>query len=308
MIIWWLMRNLYKRLGVSESASANEISTAIRMCNDSALRIDASEVLLNENRKRSYDKIHRTLEDIGSLRAEFCLNNSEHWKDNIATDYSKESPHKAQSNQPAPAHKKQYSDNFLVNTLMKLFMWCVDLVIQLLKGVLAGLLEFALRLLPLALIVVIAWFFIDADETKKVEKQPEVVFEQPEIKSPSNGSVRKWTSAPSLAPLSIDTSAGSDYLVKLVDANTGNDVLDVYVKGGRNIELKVPLGSYHIKYASGEKWYGYEHLFGPKTGYSKADSLFRFEDTGYQVTGYTLTLYRVTNGNLRTQNINKSQF
>lgn len=150
--------------------------------------------------------------------------------------------------------------------------------------------------------------FIDANETKKVEKQPEVVFEQPELTSPSNGSVRKWTSASSLAPLSIDTSPGSDYLVKLVNANTGQDVLDVYVKGGRNIELKVPLGSYHIKYASGEKWYGYEHLFGPNTGYSKADSLFRFEDTGYQVTGYTLTLYRVTNGNLRTKNINKSQF
>ncbi len=43
------------------------------------------------------------------------------------------------------------------------------------------------------------------------------------------------------------------------------------------IEIKVPLGSYIVKYAVGEKWYGEKYLFGPETRYNKADEKFVFE-------------------------------
>ena len=36
------------------------------------------------------------------------------------------------------------------------------------------------------------------------------------------------------------------------------------------LELKVPLGTFEIRYASGKQWYGYNYLFGDDTSYSKA--------------------------------------
>ena len=111
-----------------------------------------------------------------------------------------------------------------------------------------------------------------------------------------------------VAPLKIQTSRGASYLVKLVSAYSRKPVMTVFVRGGNTVSTEAPLGAYEIKYASGEKWYGYKHLFGPDAGYSKAESLFTFENTGYQYTGYTITLYRVANGNLRTSTINRSQF
>lgn len=60
--------------------------------------------------------------------------------------------------------------------------------------------------------------------------------------------------------------------------------MTIFVQGGSTLERKVPFGNYIVKYASGEKWYGYRHLFGPSTAYSKADETFNFHiaQTGNQ--------------------------
>lgn len=126
--------------------------------------------------------------------------------------------------------------------------------------------------------------------------------------TPRNGEVKWYTNERAIAPLEIKTSGGSRYLIKLKDAITKQPVLTVYIRGGRKINLEVPLGTFEITYASGDTWYGYKHLFGPKTRYSKADETFSFRDVGYQVTGYTLTLYPVASGNLRTKGISANQF
>lgn len=89
---------------------------------------------------------------------------------------------------------------------------------------------------------------------------------------------------------------------------TGEDISTIYLRGGENASITVPLGTYEIKYAAGETWYGEEELFGKNTMYSKADELFTFSDTGYQITGYTITLYQVVNGNLQTVGIDPSEF
>ena len=130
----------------------------------------------------------------------------------------------------------------------------------------------------------------------------------PIVSTPYSGKVQKFISSNSIAPLTIQTSAGTNYLVKIVDYYSKSEVMTVFVRGGDTTKIKVPLGVYEIKYASGKKWYGYQYLFGSKTSYSKADSSFSFENTGYQITGYTITLYSVSNGNLRTKHINKSDF
>ena len=130
----------------------------------------------------------------------------------------------------------------------------------------------------------------------------------PKVSMPRNGALQLYTSDKRMAPFEIRTSHGANYLVKLVSAYTQDTVMTIFVKGGTTISTKVPLGTYEVKYATGTEWYGYKHLFGPDTGYSKAESIFTFENTGYQISGYTITLYRVSNGNLRTSTISPSQF
>lgn len=130
----------------------------------------------------------------------------------------------------------------------------------------------------------------------------------PEVALPYSGSSKIYSNGERVAPLKIQTAQGANYLVKLVSLYSQQPVMTVFVQGGNTVSTEVPLGTYEIKYASGVKWYGYEHLFGPDTGYSKAESLFTFKDTGNQISGYTITLYRVSNGNLRTSTINPEQF
>lgn len=118
------------------------------------------------------------------------------------------------------------------------------------------------------------------------------------------------TGRPGLAPLEIRTQPGADYFVKLVDRATGRDALGIYVRGGRPIEVEVPLGDYILKYASGQIWQGEELLFGPEpqTTYSMAENVFSFTDEGSYYSGYTVELILQTSGNLSTRDIPASQF
>lgn len=130
----------------------------------------------------------------------------------------------------------------------------------------------------------------------------------PEQPLPLSGAVRTWTSSERIAPFEIKAAQESNYLLKLVDAYTYNPVMTVFVRGGSTVEVKVPLGTFEVRYASGTKWYGYEYMFGPETAYNKAEETFTFGVIGNQITGYTITLYKVAGGNLRTSTINPTDF
>ena len=73
-------------------------------------------------------------------------------------------------------------------------------------------------------------------------------------------------------------------------------------------EVEVPLGKYEVYYCYGDTWYGEKYKFGSQTLYAKADDIFEFYENNEGVYGYTLTLYRVSNGNLDTESIKESQF
>ena len=113
-----------------------------------------------------------------------------------------------------------------------------------------------------------------------------------------------------VAPLSIKTSpnGGYHYFVKIVNIVNHQELGSYFIRSGGMLEIKVPLGTYEIKYATGKQWYGTSYLFGPETTYSKADSLFTFRFDGYQYSGYTLELIMQRNGNLRTSGIQPSQW
>jgi hypothetical protein len=133
-------------------------------------------------------------------------------------------------------------------------------------------------------------------------------FNIPEIEKPASGEVRTFTSRQAIAPLEIESARGADYLVKVSDSLTDELILTIYVQGGGTVKAYVPLGTYTIKYASGEHWYGYWYLFGPSTSYSKAQSTFDFTLSGNQISGYSLTLYKVPYGNLHTVRTNPNEF
>jgi len=127
---------------------------------------------------------------------------------------------------------------------------------------------------------------------------------------PPTGELRINTQKERIAPFKIISSRGSNYLLKLADAISGEWVLTVFVRGGDSTEIDVPLGTYVVKYASGETWYGYapDHLFGPAASYSKASEYFTFEQRGNTLRGHSITLYKVINGNLRTEKIKPNEF
>ena len=82
------MRDLYKRLGISQAASEAEISAAIEACQHTALRAEASAVLSVQSRREEYDRLHALLCDIGRLRARLGLTHGQYWLDSAANDFS----------------------------------------------------------------------------------------------------------------------------------------------------------------------------------------------------------------------------
>ncbi len=112
-----------------------------------------------------------------------------------------------------------------------------------------------------------------------------------------------------IAPLKILTrDKQQNHFIKIVDSRTRNEVLKAFLRGGHTIEFDVPLGTYIIKYAAGDKWYGERFLFGPYTAFGKADKVFEFKQVGYQVSGYSIELYLQPDGNLHTSTITAFQF
>jgi curved DNA-binding protein CbpA len=130
----------------------------------------------------------------------------------------------------------------------------------------------------------------------------------PEQVMPENGSNWTYGNSEQVARFVVAADAVDHHWIKLVDASSGAPVMAIFVRAGSKAEIKVPLGTYVIKYASGRKWYGASYLFGPDTTYSKAPNPVRFYVEGNIIHGYSITLYKVSNGNLRTERITASEF
>ena len=144
---------------------------------------------------------------------------------------------------------------------------------------------------------------------KTTSKKTTSTFSQPTQPLPQTGD-NTASFGNGVAPLSIKTSpnGGYHYFVKIVDVVNHRELGSYFIRSGGILEIKVPVGTYEIRYASGKQWYGTGYLFGPETAYSKAESLFTFSFDGYQYSGYTIELIMQRNGNLRTSGIQPSQW
>ncbi len=148
----------------------------------------------------------------------------------------------------------------------------------------------------------------DLGEVAQADSPAEEPYPYPEQPLPANGEVQNYSQDEAIAPFTIRSQGGNNFLVKLSDADSGTDVMTIFVRGGEDVETSVPIGTYIVKYASGTTWYGYDQLFGPQTGYSKADETFDFVQEGDTVKGFSVTLYAVEGGNLSTSTLSPSEF
>lgn len=121
---------------------------------------------------------------------------------------------------------------------------------------------------------------------------------------PSSGLYANYDYSAKVSPLTIKTSPGGQYFIKLEDAVTARPVMAFYMRGGETLEQDVPEGSFILKYAVGEKWCGETALFGAMTSTNRTDRIFEFTETR----GYTVELISRKSGNLRTRAINRSEF
>jgi len=138
------------------------------------------------------------------------------------------------------------------------------------------------------------------------------------IPLPPNGTSRFFVKEERPALLKVKASGKYHYLVKMTRPNSTDTVVDLIVRAGQQAQIKVPLGTFHIKWATGQTWYGYEKgkRFGPSTDFNKADQLFTFEQevtetsTGYMTstTVLEITLFEVISGNMKSKDIPESQF
>jgi len=108
---------------------------------------------------------------------------------------------------------------------------------------------------------------------------------------PRNGTLYKGYNK-GLAPLTIQTrDDGRHYYLKLLNTSNGSETLSAFIRGGSIVVEHVPVGTYELKYAVGESWYGTRWFFGPKTVFRKMDQVFEFKLQNNEIAGYKLDLY-----------------
>lgn len=304
------MRDLYKRLGVAPSCSIGELKNMILHCDHAGLKQDASAVLLVESRRRAYDRLHATISNIGVLRGRLGLSHADNWRGDAANDFS------VAADRPQSTYKQLASKLRRTNRRIRF-----ENMLNSIKAFFERLFRLVVGFATVFGVLWLVGIFVDAYDAAKPIKPSyeqsapvpaEPAFNEPLLPLPASGTVRKRTLQTTIAPLEIKTSAGSNYLVKLEDAASGEYVMDIFVRGGMTEEVSVPLGAYILKYAAGDDWHGYQDssrkYFGENTAYAKADRTFTFRNEGDRISGYTITLYAVLRGNMSTSGISASEF
>lgn len=125
---------------------------------------------------------------------------------------------------------------------------------------------------------------------------------------PTTRVIRKNFYGLGVAPLEVKTNSGSNYYLKVVDWTTKAEILTAFIRGGQPFETTVPVGSYEIKYAAGQRWFGTTLDFGEEGSYSRCDDRFDFTKTYNGYNGYTIELILQRDGNLETDPIPADEF
>lgn len=150
---------------------------------------------------------------------------------------------------------------------------------------------------------------------KELSKIPSKTSTLPSLPLPPNGTLYDkngtlYHNAPDdhIAPLRVSTTAGSNYFIKIQNHDTGKPIAYMFIRSGQSARIKVPLGSFTIKYAAGNNWHGVKNLFGPDTSIFMCEKKFDFYQDNNEVHGYTVELIKQPGGNLHTREISVNEF
>jgi hypothetical protein len=122
-------------------------------------------------------------------------------------------------------------------------------------------------------------------------------------KRPPHGLFARYRNYFASVPLTITSSPGSDYFVKIT-TTSGQPVSSFYIHGGENLTAMVPTGTFIIKHAVGVGWCGEQSLFGASTMIEEGTKSTTFFDDS----GYTLRLTKRPDGNFPTRLISRTRF
>lgn len=288
------MRDLYEQINLPRNSSIEYIKSYLSSIKSSSLKRDVETVLLNSNRKRQYDELNNFLHVIGKLRGEMGLQFAESWTGDESVSYFYDSRSTKNAEQIFKEKLNTIKHNYKQRSAKK------D----------------RNKLIVIFSIIAIIIFLIIVNKTNKHEPDNNSInptniqstkSQLPVLPNPKHGEIINNLSDEPIAPLQIKTSSSINYFVKLTNLNNYK-TMTVFIHGGKTLTINVPLGYYSIKYASGENWYGYNDLFGEEGSYAEADENFNFYISNNQISGYEITLYGISNGNLRTRSIDFQNF
>lgn len=142
--------------------------------------------------------------------------------------------------------------------------------------------------------------------------------EKPGLATPLTGDIQPRRSGSAIAPFSIQTKSGSNYLVKLVNVKNSKDQIWIFVRGGEPYSTKVPVGNYILRVAIGYTWYGREDLFGSDTHFFRLRSkrgsgvsetpVLEFKKERNRTFGHTLSFEGSVDGNMEQEAMTRAEF
>jgi hypothetical protein len=149
---------------------------------------------------------------------------------------------------------------------------------------------------------------VDAPPPAPPEEKVPPTIVRPPATAFRHGFVRSASGGERVAPFAIKTAPGQSYLVKLVRTADKQEQIIAFIIGGQPFSIKVPIGTYELRYAAGQQWVGEEDFFGPDTVFFKADRLLVFSIEGHRVLGTEVELILQRGGNFHTSTIRREAF
>lgn len=141
---------------------------------------------------------------------------------------------------------------------------------------------------------------------------------KPQLPPPRTGDIVPRRGRKAIAPFTVVTELGPNYLIKLVNVDNASDQIWIYLKGGESYSTTVPVGAYNFRAATGNEWYGREALFGPSTRFFRlrtkkgaaadAQQTLQFRKERNRLFGMTIILKGVADGNMEQEAMTRSEF
>ena len=131
------------------------------------------------------------------------------------------------------------------------------------------------------------------------------------IAEPKSGQVFSSAARGGYCTLTVETSDFPAF-IKVVNTKDPKSVVSFYVRANSKSKISIKNGTYEVRFATGDKWFGSGELFGKETRYQVFDDTLSFttKNNGSYInyTTWSVTLYSVPGGTATTTTIPADKF